>query len=103
MKKSIAAFLVVLMALFATAPVASAAAKKATVSRTSGGAIGFVIGCCIGPRSAAAYNDGKALHWTEWGRFIPYVGWVIGIINGIDAMNGMDSADLAKTYGSIYY
>jgi hypothetical protein len=103
MKKTIAAFLVVLMALCATAPVASAAAKKATVSRTSGGAIGFVIGCCIGPRSAAAYNDGKALHWTEWGRFIPYVGWVIGIINGIDAFNGMDSKDMVETYGSVYY
>lgn len=102
MKKSIAAFLVVLMALFATAPVASAAAKKAA-AHSSGGAAGFLIGCCIGPRSAAAYNDGKALHWTEWGRLVPYVGWVIGILNGIDAFHGMDSADLVEAYGSIYY
>ena len=101
MKKSIVAFLVVLMALFATAPAASAA--KAKITRPAGGVAGFLVGCCIGPRSAAAYNEGKDLHWTEWARLIPYVGWVVGIINGIDAFNGMDTADMVKTYGSQYY
>ena len=55
------------MGLFAAAPLASAA----TTSRSSGGLAGFLVGCCIGPRSAAAYNDGKDLHWTEWARLIP--------------------------------
>lgn len=99
MKKAIASFLVVLMVLFAAAPLASAA----TTSRSSGGLAGFLVGCCIGPRSAAAYNDGKDLHWTEWARLIPYVGWVIGIINGVDAFNGMNTADMIQQYGSQYY
>lgn len=100
MKKTIAAFLVVLMALFATAPLASAA--KAS-SRPTGGIAGFLVGCCIGPRAAASYNSGKDLHWTEWARIIPYVGWVVGILNGIEAFNGMGTADMVKTYGSQYY
>jgi len=99
MKKSIVALLIVLMALFAVAPAASAA----TTARTPGGAAGFLVGCCIGPRAAAAYNEGKDLHWTEWARLIPYVGWVIGIINGADAFNGMNTADMVQTYGSQYY
>lgn len=97
MKKSIAVILVVLMALLAVTP------AMAKTERSPGGLPAFVVGCCFGPRSGAAFNDGKNLHWTEWIRIIPIVGLVGEIINGIDGMNGMTTADMAKTYGSLYY
>ena len=97
MKKTIALLLIVLMALFAVTP---AMAKN---TRPAGGVIAFFVGCCFGPRSGAAWNDGQNLHWTEWIRIIPIVGLVGEIINGIDGMNGMTTADMAKTYGSQYY
>ena len=63
--KFVAIFLVVLMVCFSFAPAAVAA------ERNRGGFEGFLIGCCFGIRSGAAYNDGKDLHWREWIRLIP--------------------------------
>ena len=93
--KFIACLMAVLMVFAAFAPV--------TMAKGQGGPMGFVIGCCFGARSGAAYNDGKSLHWKEWGLIIPVAGFVIEILNGVDAMNGMTTADLAAQYGSQYY
>ena len=93
--KAIAILLVALMALLAVAPGAMAAER--------GGLAGGIIGCCFGVRSAAAYNDGKDLHWREWIRIIPIVYLVGMVYDGVDGMNGRTSADYAAQYGSNYY
>jgi hypothetical protein len=97
MKKIVACFLVVLMVFAAFAPVASARGQG------EGGILGFIIGCCFGARSGAAYNDGKSLHWKEWALIIPVANIVVEILNGVDAMNGMNTADMAAQYGAQYY
>jgi hypothetical protein len=97
MKKLVAGFLVVLFVLMAIAPAASAANAE------KGGFLGFIVGCCFGVRSGAAYNDGKDLHWREWGTLIPIFNWVVGIMNGIDGMNGLTTKDMAAKYGATYY
>jgi hypothetical protein len=58
--KIIASLLIALMVLLSIAPAVSAASGQ-------GGFMGFLVGCCFGIRSGAAYNDGKDLHWREWG------------------------------------
>ena len=97
MKKLIASFLVVLFVLIAFAPAAVAA------NSDRGGFLGFIVGCCFGIRSGAAYNDGKDLHFREWCTIIPYVGFVFSIWNGIDSAQGKTLADLSSQYGSTYY
>ena len=96
MKKLVASLLVVLFVLFAVAPAASAAGGE-------GGFMGFIAGCCFGVRSGAACNDGKDLHWREWALLIPFVGWVVAIMNGMDGMNGMTTKDMAAKFGAMYY
>ena len=93
--KTIAMLLVVLMALFAVTP--------ATMARDSGGLVGGIIGCCFGIRSAAAYNDGKDLHWREWIRVIPLASIVGVVFDAVDGMNGTTTANLASQYGANYY
>lgn len=97
MKKTMACILAAMMAMAAFAPAASARGSG------EGGALGFIIGCCFGARSAAAYNDGKSLHWKEWALIIPLVNIVVEILNGVDGLNGMTASDLAAQYGSQYY
>ena len=63
----------------------------------------FLVGCCFGVRSGAAYNDGKDLHWREWTLLIPFVSIVVSIMNGVDAMNGMTTKDFAAKFGATYY
>ncbi len=99
MKKSIVYLMLVLLTTCTVAPVASAA----TANRESGGLLGLVAGCCFGIRSAAASNDGKDLHWREWGMLIPLFGIVVNVLNGLDGMSGITTADLASQYGSNYY
>ena len=94
--KLIASLLVVLFVLFAIAPAASAASGE-------GGFMGFIVGCCFGVRSGAAYNDGKDLHWREWGTLIPIFSIVVAVMNGLDAMNGHTTKDMAAQYGANYY
>jgi hypothetical protein len=94
--KLIASLLVVLFVLMAFAPAVSAAGDK-------GGPMGFLIGCCFGIRSGAAYNDGKDLHWREWALIIPIAGYVVAILNGLDGMNGLTTKDMAKQFGANYY
>jgi hypothetical protein len=96
MKKIVASLMIVLFVMMAIAPAASAVNEK-------GGFLGFIVGCCFGVRSGAAYNDGKDLHWREWGTLIPIFNWVVGIMNGLDAMNGHTTKDMAAQYGANYY
>ena len=93
--KAIAVMLVAPMALLSIAP--------AAMAHETGGFVGGFIGCCLGVRSAAAYNDGKVLHWREWCRLIPVANYVFAIWDGIDAANGRTTADLAAQYGALYY
>lgn len=95
--KAIAILLIALMALLAVAPGAMAEGQG------RGGLAGAVIGCCFGIRSAAAYNDGKDLHWREWIRIIPIANWVGAVYDGVDGMNGVSTKDLESRYGSNYY
>ena len=94
--KAIAVLLVALMVLVSIAPAATAA-------HDTGGLVGGLIGCCFGVRSATAYNDGKDLHWREWGRLIPFAGFVFAIWDGVDGMNGRTTGNLASEYGATYY
>lgn len=98
MKKTMAVVLASLMLALAVAPAANAAKGK-----NEGGLAGFVIGCCFGVRSAAAYNDGKDLHWREWITIIPIAGLFGSIYDAVDGMNGVDTKDLAERYGANYY
>lgn len=95
--KVIASLLVVLMVMLCLAPAAAAAGSG------QGGFMGLLVGCCFGIRSGAAYNDGKDLHWREWGMIIPFVNLVVSIMNGLDGMNGLTTADMAAQYGANYY
>ena len=93
--KLIASLLVAVMVLLACAPAVSAGEK--------GGFMGFLIGCCFGIRSGAAYNDGKDLHWREWVLLIPVASLVVAIMNGLDGMNGLTTKDMANQYGANFY
>ena len=95
--KIIASLLVVMRVMFSLAPAAVAAGDG------PGGFMGFLTGCCFGIRSGAAFNDGKALHWREWGMIIPFAGIVVAIMNGLDGMNGMTTSDMAAQYGANFY
>jgi hypothetical protein len=68
-----------------------------------GGFMGFIAGCCFGIRTAAAYNDGKEVHWRQWCRLIPYAHIIFYIWDGIDGANGVTTKDYATQYGAIYY
>ncbi|MDD2235703.1 MAG: hypothetical protein PHP44_13380 [Kiritimatiellae bacterium] len=68
-----------------------------------GGVVGFFAGCCFGIRCGGDYNEGKDIHWREWGRLIPFVGTVLAIWDGIDGAQGVTTADYAEQYGSIYF
>ena len=94
--KIIASLLIVLMVMLAVAPAVSAGEGK-------GGFMGFLVGCCFGIRSGAAYNDGKDLHWREWALIIPIAGIVVAIMNGLDGMNGLGAKDMAAQYGASFY
>lgn len=94
--KIIAGLLIALMVLLSIAPAVSAASGQ-------GGFMGFLVGCCFGIRSGAAYNDGKDLHWREWVLLIPVAGLVVAIMNGLDGMNGLTTKDMAAQYGANFY
>ena len=98
MKKTMAVVLASLMLALAAAPAANAAKQQG-----EGGIAGFLIGCCFGIRSAAAYNDGRDLHWREWIRLIPIAGIFGEIYDGVDGMNGITTAELAARYPGNYY
>lgn len=63
----------------------------------------FLVGVCLGPRTAQDYAAGKDFHWREIGRAVPYVNIVFVIWDGVDISGGKGRADLQQTYGSNYY
>lgn len=71
--------------------------------RGRGGPMGFIAGCCFGVRAAVDYNDGKEIHFREWGRIIPFVGIVFAIWDGVDGYSGKTRADFANEYGATFY
>lgn len=64
-----------------------------------GGVMGFIAGCCFGVRAAAAYNDGKDIHWREWITLVPFV----CIWNGIEGASGKNTRDYVTMYGTRFY
>ena len=94
--KWMASLLIVLMLMLSLAPAVSAGSGQ-------GGFMGFLVGCCFGLRSGAAFNDGKDLHWREWVLLIPVASLVVGIMNGLDGMNGLTTKDMAAQYGANFY
>ena len=68
-----------------------------------GGLMGFISGCCFGVRTAGEYNDGKEIHWREWGRIVPFVGFIFGIWDGIEGSEGITNQELVERYGSTFY
>lgn len=95
MRKVIASLMVAVLLLSGSAFAAPAGQR--------GGFMGFIGGCCFGLRCGLAYNDGKEIHWREWCRIIPYVGYIFGIWDGIDCAGGKTSSDFAREYGQMYY
>jgi hypothetical protein len=92
-----------MLAMLMAALLLTVSAAQAAPYSGRGGIMGFIGGCCFGLRAGAAYNDGKMIHWREWGQLIPYVGIVIYFWNGVDCASGMTSADLTAQYGAMYY
>lgn len=81
----------------------SAAPIQTEAAAERGGVIGFFVGCCFGIRNGTAWNEGKDLHFRDWGVIIPFVGWVIAIWNGIDTAGGITSSEMSSMYGSHFY
>lgn len=63
----------------------------------------FLVGVCIGPRTAQEYAAGKDFHWREIGRAVPYVNIIFWIWDGIDIAGGKSRADLQQIYPGNYY
>lgn len=95
MKKMLAVLMVAGMLLGTTQAVQAADGR--------GGVVGFFAGCCFGIRCSGDYNEGKDIHWREWGRLIPFVGYVLAIWDGIDGAQGVTTAEYAEQYGSMYF
>lgn len=96
MKKILAMLLVGALLLTGTA-------MTSTAGEGRGGPMGFFAGCCFGIRAGGDYNEGKELHWREWGMLIPFFNLYVAIINGIDGANGVTTAEFADMYGAEFY
>ena len=85
--------------LLSLCPVAHSALAK----REAGGVPAFFIGCCWGIRVGTEWNEGADLHWREWGRIIPVVGFVCAIWDGVDCANGMTAHQWAEKNGANWF
>jgi hypothetical protein len=63
----------------------------------------LLVGCCFGIRTAGAYNEGKDLHFRDWGRIIPVVNIVLAIWDGIEGAQGITTSNLQAQYGAQYF
>lgn len=95
MKKIIVASVVALLML--------GALPQAEVEAGRGGIGGLLVGCCFGIRTTGEWNEGKDLHFRDWGRLIPFVNIVLAVWDGIQGFEGITTADLAAQYGANYY
>lgn len=69
----------------------------------AGGVGGLLVGCCFGVRTAGQWNDGKDLHFRDWGRLIPVVNIVLAVWDGIQGYEGITTSQLAEEYGSNFF
>jgi hypothetical protein len=72
-------------------------------AQQGGGLGGLLVGCCFGIRTSGEWNEGKQLHFRDWGRLIPLVNIVLAVYDGIQGYEGITTRDLASEYGSNYY
>lgn len=98
--KKLGAVCCIALMLVALMPTTS---QAVTTAEGRGGIGGFFVGCCLGLRVGADWNEGKDLHWRDLVRFVPYVNYVFGIWDGIECAQGMTTPDLAQRYGSNFY
>jgi len=94
--KKIIAFSLMGLLLFSAVPMADAQAQR-------GGVGGVFVGCCFGIRTAGQWNQGKDLHFRDWGRIIPIVNIVLAVWDGIEGAQGITTSDLQAEYGSQYF
>lgn len=87
---------IIALSLLCIAPITNAAPQRDGVS-------GFVVGCCFGIRTGGQFNEGKDLHFRDWGRLIPFVNIALAVWDGIDGAQGITSKDLAQQYGESYF
>lgn len=87
MKKSI-------LTALAVASLAMAVPSAAVAAHQQGGVVGGIVGCCFGIRAAGDYNGGKDISIREWLRIVPFVGFVVAIMDTVDGYNGKTRADL---------
>ena len=99
MRKVVAGLLIVIVAMTCI----SATPADAAEGKGRGGFMGFIAGCCFGPRAFGDYNAGKEIHWREWCRLIPYVNIVFMIWDGIDGASGVTTEQMAGKYGAAFY
>ena len=76
---------------------------QADVEAKPGGFGGLLVGCCFGVRTAGEWNEGKDLHFRDWGRLIPFVNIVLFVWDGVQGYEGITTADLAAEYGANYF
>jgi hypothetical protein len=77
--------------------------QQADAQMERGGIGGLLVGCCFGIRTTGQWNDGKDLHFRDWGRLIPVVNIVLAVWDGIQGYEGITTSDLSQEYGSQYY
>lgn len=76
---------------------------QAEVQAERGGLGGLLVGCCFGIRTTGEWNEGKDLHFRDWGRIVPIVNIVLAVWDGIQGAQGITTSDLAAEYGSTYF
>ncbi len=82
-------------AALAAACLAMAVPSNAVAAKSDrGGLLGGLVGCCFGLRTAGDYNDGKDISIREWLRIVPFVGFVVAIIDTVDGYNGKTRTEL---------
>ncbi len=99
MRKSVIVLLALTLVMCSWASTGTAA----EVAPGRGGIGGFFVGCCLGVRTGALWNEGKDLHWREYVRFVPYVNYVFGIWDGIECAQGITTEELQSRYGANFY
>ncbi len=95
--KKLIAFSLVALFILGSAPVVQAQQGQ------RGGVAGLFVGCCFGIRTAGQYNEGKDLHFRDWGRIIPIVNIVLAVWDGIEGAQGITTHDLQMQYGANYF
>ncbi|OGV15900.1 MAG: hypothetical protein A3J84_09795 [Ignavibacteria bacterium RIFOXYA2_FULL_37_17] len=77
--------------------------SQAKATHEKGGPAAFVVGCCWGIREGSEWNEGAGMHWREWCRIVPFVGFVIAIWDGVECSQGIKAHDWAKQNGADWY